>query len=113
MGSVKADSRLKDPEKIAADIEAKRAEVVDKTGLDGSFGRVFCISIADSEGGEVFTYCGGEVVDEQAILEKTMDKLAEINCGRHAAQQHLGLGNALLQEARSQGSKGTAQAQPS
>ena len=48
----KADARLKDRVKIAADIEKKKAEAVGKMGLDPNFGRVCVIGYAERPGGE-------------------------------------------------------------
>lgn len=42
---VKADTRLKDPEKIKADIEAKEAEQINKMALSPLYGKIACICI--------------------------------------------------------------------
>jgi hypothetical protein len=46
LDNVTADGRLKDPEKIKADIAKKSDEAVDKTGLSGLFGTVLCVGLA-------------------------------------------------------------------
>jgi len=46
---------LKDPVKIAADIERKKAEAVDKMGLDPNFARICVIGYARRADGEVST----------------------------------------------------------
>ena len=52
----KADARLKDLVKIAADIERKKAEAVGKMGLDPNFGRVCAIGYAERpDGGQPAT----------------------------------------------------------
>lgn len=82
VGSVTPDSRLKDPEKIAADIEQKKAEAVGKTGLDGSFGRILCASVADAEGGEIITL-SSPVVDETCVLTGLLKVISEM-CSRES-----------------------------
>lgn len=42
---VKADSRTKDPEKIAAQIAEKKAELYSKDGLDPNYGKICCIGL--------------------------------------------------------------------
>lgn len=93
LANVKADPRLKDPEKIKADIEEKRAEVVGKTGLDGSFGRILCASIADSDGGEVMTFSSPEV-DEAAVLRGLLAGIESIvRNGSHTAMKPVIVGH--------------------
>lgn len=77
LASVKADSRLKDPVKIAADIAEKKEEVVGKTGLDGSFGRILCASVADADGGEIITL-SSPAVDEFSVLNGLLDAITSI-----------------------------------
>ena len=43
--SVKPDSRLKDPAKVAADIEEKQKAVIEKSGLDGGFGMLALVGM--------------------------------------------------------------------
>lgn len=78
VGDVKADSRLKDPEKIAADIASKQAEAVSKTGLDGAFGRVLMATIGDIETGDLVTIAS-ESADERMVLSgllQTLDRFS-------------------------------------
>lgn len=42
---VKADARTKDPEKIAAQIAEKKAELYSKDGLDPNYGKICCIGL--------------------------------------------------------------------
>lgn len=42
---VKADARTKDPEKIAAQIAEKKAELYSKDGLDPNYGQICCIGL--------------------------------------------------------------------
>ena len=51
----KAHGGLKDPVKIAADIEKKKAEAVDKMGLDPNFGRICVIGYAQRIDSEIST----------------------------------------------------------
>ncbi len=51
----KAHGTLKDPVKIAADIEKKKAEAVGKMGLDPNFGRICVIGYAERIDGEIST----------------------------------------------------------
>lgn len=67
LASIKPDSRLKDPEKIEADIAAKRADIIDKTGLDGSFGRILCASVGDVDSEDIVSVSSG-IADEKAVL---------------------------------------------
>lgn len=80
LASVKADARLKDPAKVAADIEEKKAEAVGKTGLDGSFGRILCASIGDVDSDEIITLSSPEV-DEAYVLQGLLDAIYE-SCGK-------------------------------
>ncbi len=51
----KAHGALKDPVKIAADIERKKAEAAGKMGLDPNFGRICVIGYAERVDGEMST----------------------------------------------------------
>ena len=75
--SVTADARLKDPEKIAADIAQKRAEVVAKTGLDGGFGRILMASIGVIGSDEIVTFASPEV-DERYVLRGLLEEICRI-----------------------------------
>jgi len=72
LDSVKADSRLKDPAKIEADIAEKRAECIDKTGLDGSFGQIFMVSVSEVGSDDIQTIHGD---CEDYVLNTLMDTL--------------------------------------
>jgi predicted PolB exonuclease-like 3'-5' exonuclease len=76
LASVKADSRLKDHAKIEADIAEKRAEVIGKTGLDGSFGRILCASVSVVVGTDnhIATF-GSPVVDEASTLKALIEQI--------------------------------------
>jgi len=62
----KAHGAIKDPVKIAADIEKKKAEAVDKMGLDPNFARICVIGYAQRIDGEITTsdYHLKEATDE-------------------------------------------------
>ncbi len=78
IGDVSADSRLKDPDKVAADLASKQAEAVSKTGLDGAFGRVLMATIGDVETGELVTIAS-ESANEGLVLAgllETLDKFS-------------------------------------
>lgn len=77
MDSVTADSRLKDPEKIAADIAQKRAEVIGKTGLDGSFGRILMVSLCVVDSDDIVTFASPDS-DEQYVLQSLIDEIERI-----------------------------------
>lgn len=77
LASVTHDSRLKYPEKIAADIEGKKAEVIGRTGLDGSFGRILCASIADADGGDIITFSSADV-NERFVLQGLVDAIKKM-----------------------------------
>jgi 3'-5' exonuclease len=76
---VKAPSNYKDPEKIAAYIEAERERInadheafvqaaILKTGLDGSFGQIVCIGWAFDDGETQSLQAGGLSLDDEASL---------------------------------------------
>jgi len=77
LDSVTADSRLKDPEKIAADIAQKRADVVGKTGLDGSFGRILMVSLSVVDSDDIVTFSSPEA-DEQYVLQSLISEIERI-----------------------------------
>ncbi len=85
LASVKPDSRLKDPAKIEADIAEKRDEVVGKTGLDGSFGRVLMGTIMDIDSGDIVTIAPPAVdnYDEKEIIVNLLSSLKEMSIGEH------------------------------
>jgi DNA polymerase elongation subunit (family B) len=60
---VEPASRLKDPEKIKANIEAKKQEQIDKMALTPEFGKIACIGIWGEEKQEVL------VGEEKEILK--------------------------------------------
>lgn len=51
----KPDARLKDPVKIAADVEKKKQDAAGKMGLDPNFGRVCVVGYAERVGTKVVT----------------------------------------------------------
>ena len=71
LANVKPDPRLKDPVKVEADIAEKRAEVVGKTGLDGSFGRILCAAVCEVASGVVYSVSSAEV-DEASVLTELL-----------------------------------------
>ena len=48
---IEPDGRLKDPEKIAADLAKKEADIVAKAGLDPLTGRIVCVGVGVRNGG--------------------------------------------------------------
>jgi hypothetical protein len=91
MDSVKADARLKDPAKIEADIAEKRGEVIDKTGLDGGFGRVLMVSISELGTDEIETIHGD---DERFVLSGVMDAIGRIAAsGKHTPMRPVIIGH--------------------
>ncbi|MCM1497242.1 MAG: ribonuclease H-like domain-containing protein [Clostridium sp.] len=60
---VKADSRLKDPEKVAKDLEEKKAKQIDSMALNPMFAKIVCIGIY----GDEYKYCLAG--DEKSIIE--------------------------------------------
>lgn len=80
VGDVSADSRLKDAEKIAADIASKQTEAISKTGLDGAFGRVLMATIGDLESGELITVAS-DTVNEGMVLAGLLETLAKFADG--------------------------------
>ena len=53
---IKADSRLKDPEKIQASIDKQKKESIKKMSVDTDFSEVFCVGIHDLEKEESFVW---------------------------------------------------------
>ena len=64
---VEADKRLKDPEKIAADIEAKTQARLDKLALDCNTARIVCLGYWTEEEGLSVDACRREE-DERVVL---------------------------------------------
>ena len=67
------DARIKDPAKIAAHIEEKKAKQVDRMALDPLYGRVCCVALVSPEKNDVriITECNDE--QEQGIIQSLMD----------------------------------------
>ena len=67
--NVKADSRLKDEAKIAADIMEKRATVIEKSSLDGGFGMIAVLGTGTLYGGDQIEFVqysnGGSCLDDE------------------------------------------------
>ncbi len=100
LANVKADSRLKDAAKIAADIEEKRSEVIDKTSLDGSFGRILCASVCDADTGVIYSM-SSPVVDEVAVLTELVSTVERIvNEGTQTPMRPIIIGHNILWDLR-------------
>ena len=56
LSGVESDGRLKDPEKIAADIASKSETAIHKTGLSGLFGQVLAVGMAEDDGEPICLY---------------------------------------------------------
>lgn len=54
--NIEPDGRLKDPEKIAADIAKKSEKAIHSTGLSGLFGQVLCVGIAQDDSDPICVY---------------------------------------------------------
>jgi hypothetical protein len=76
--SVEPDSRLKDPEKIAADIAKKAEEVVGKTALSGDFGQIIVIGMANADRSSSAQIHTLPVSRETHACEHRFDSEAEI-----------------------------------
>lgn len=59
----KAAANLKDPEKIAADIAAKKQALIDMAALDPDYGKVLSIGYATDVDGPIMTYAVGQCVN--------------------------------------------------
>lgn len=68
---VVADSRLKDEAKIAADIEKKKAEQIEKMALSPLYGKIACIGYYGEEIKEV------DLFDEVTMIKKFLDRINE------------------------------------
>lgn len=64
---VKPDSRLKDPAKIAADIEEKTAARLEKIGLDRNVGRIVALGWWTEQNGEFYGVCRDEMEERRAL----------------------------------------------
>lgn len=64
---VKPDPRLKDEEKIKADIEKKKQEQIDKMALSPLYGKIACIGYYGDEIQEV------DLRDEKEMIQRLMD----------------------------------------
>jgi predicted PolB exonuclease-like 3'-5' exonuclease len=67
---IEPNPRLKDPEKIKADIEEKKLKQLEEMGADKFFNLVCCASFKDMETGEVTSYVLDESMDERPLIEK-------------------------------------------
>lgn len=83
---VKADSRLKDPEKIKADIEEKTAKQADEFGLDPDCCRIVALGLHDVGYGDPTVYlCSNELEEREqlksfwATYDKHYTKLVTFN----------------------------------
>lgn len=65
---VTPDSRLKDPDKVAADIEAKTAARDGKTALDWNVGRIVALGWW-VEGEPIIELCRDEATEAQALMD--------------------------------------------
>ena len=68
---VVADSRLKDEEKIKADIEKKKAEQIEKMALSPLYGKIACIGYYGDEIQKV------DIEDEATMIKKFLDRINE------------------------------------
>ena len=68
---VVADSRLKDKEKIKADIEKKKAEQIEKMALSPLYGKIACIGYYGDEIQKV------DIEDEVTMIKKFLDRINE------------------------------------
>lgn len=75
---IKADSRLKDPEKIKADIEKKKAEQVQKMALDPLYGQICSYAVCPPEG-EPVGMTIDDTVREYELLESLLRYLDKSN----------------------------------
>ena len=70
---VKASTTLKDPEKIEADIQKKKAAQLDKMGLNPLTGKIICISVSSNDG-NTQSIVGAE---EKNMIEWLFDTIAD------------------------------------
>lgn len=68
---VVADSRLKDEDKIKADIEKKKAEQIEKMALNPLYGKIACIGYYGDEIQKV------DIEDEATMIKKFLDRINE------------------------------------
>jgi hypothetical protein len=66
---VQPDARLKDPAKIAADIEEKTAARVNKLALDWNVGRIAAVAWWTEEFGTTVRVCRDEIAEATALME--------------------------------------------
>jgi predicted PolB exonuclease-like 3'-5' exonuclease len=71
---VKAPSNYKDEEKIISYIAEKKTEVIEKTALNGFYGRVLCVSFAIDDG-DINTLYLDDFDDYREFLEHVYDNL--------------------------------------
>lgn len=64
---IKPDARLKDPEKVAIDLEEKKNDAIKNTLLKSCRGFVYCATVAIDEG-EIVTFAHPS--DEKAVMEQ-------------------------------------------
>jgi DNA polymerase elongation subunit (family B) len=70
---VRPSANLKDPEKIAADIESKRAKQADEFGLDPDTNRTVALGFVDAAGGDPAVYLMSNELEEREHLKMFAD----------------------------------------
>lgn len=82
-----APANLKDPEKIAAAIEEKRREMIEKAALDADFGRILSIGYSTGDGDGIHVMVNEDVYpdtfpynrSEEQMLKAFWDRFKECN----------------------------------
>lgn len=82
-----APANLKDPEKIAAAIEEKRREMIEKAALDADFGRILSIGYSTGDGDWIHVMVNEDVYpdtfpynrSEEQMLKAFWDRFKECN----------------------------------
>ena len=64
---VTPDARLKDPEKVKADIDAKTAARLEKLALDWNVGRIVALGWWTEQHGELYSVCRDEDAERRAL----------------------------------------------
>jgi DNA polymerase elongation subunit (family B) len=77
MPEFKADSRLKDPDKIAQDIATKRANWMQKSALSAYTGWICAIAVGSMDSDEVFVKTAKTQDDEKALLQWIWSRIAD------------------------------------
>lgn len=81
--NITPDARLKDPEKVAADMANKEAAALDKSGLEGWSNHIICIGVGINDHPAIDFYTENPIEKERDMIIRFFDYISQ-NCGKYA-----------------------------